>query len=120
MTTEDDLTELYLVARFSIQRGKLDAFRELAGLCMDSTRNKDSGTLQYDWFFNGDQTECIVLERYRDSNAILEHATNLGHLLEDISAIGDPVFEIYGNPSEELLDATGELPIRVFKPFQSL
>lgn len=120
MTTEDALTELYLIARFSIQQGKLDAFRELARLCMESTREKDSGTLQYEWYFNGDETECVVLERYRDSSAILEHATNLGQLLADISAIGSPVFEIYGDPSEELLEATAELPIRVFRPFQSL
>lgn len=119
-TTEDALTELYLIARFSIRPGKLDAFRELARLCMESTRKKDSGTFQYDWFFNDDQTECVVLERYRDSSAILEHAKNLGQLLADISAVGNPVFEIYGDPTQELLEATSELPIRVFRPFQSL
>jgi quinol monooxygenase YgiN len=114
------LSELYLIARFSIQPGKLDPFLDLARQCMNSTREKDSGTLQYDWFFDGDRAECIVLERYLDSSAILEHAANLGDLLADISAIGDPVFEIYGDPTDELVEATAALPFKFFRPFQSL
>jgi quinol monooxygenase YgiN len=120
MPEEALLSELYLIARFSIQPGKLDVFRDLASQCMDSTRKKDAGTLQYDWFFNDDRTECIVLERYLDSNAILEHAANLGDLLADISSIGDPVFEIYGHPTDELIEATSALPFKFFRPFQSL
>jgi quinol monooxygenase YgiN len=41
-------------------------------------RTKDTGTLQYDIYFNDDQSECIVLERFRDSEALIEHAANLG------------------------------------------
>jgi quinol monooxygenase YgiN len=114
------LSELHLIARFSIQPGKLDAFLDLARQCMDSTREKDTGTLQYDWFLDGDRTECIVLERYVDSNAILEHAANLGDLLADISAVGEPIFEIHGDPTDELVEATSALPFKFFRPFQSL
>ncbi len=39
---------------------------------MKSVREEDNGTLQYDWFFNEDHTECVVRERYRDSEAILQ------------------------------------------------
>ena len=31
-----------------------------AASAMQSVREKDSGTLQYDWFFNNDETECVV------------------------------------------------------------
>ena len=36
-------------------------------------RTKDTGTLQYELCFNSENTECLVLERYRDSQALIEH-----------------------------------------------
>jgi quinol monooxygenase YgiN len=45
---------------------------------MEIVRTKDTGTLQYEIYFNDDQSECIVLERYRDSEALIEHLANLG------------------------------------------
>lgn len=114
------MRELQLTSRFSIHDGKLDAFKKLAALCMESTREKDSGTLQYDWFFNADGTECVLRERYRDSGAVLEHAANLGDLMPGIMGVSDPDIEIYGNPSTELLEAIAGLKPRVYEAFQSL
>jgi quinol monooxygenase YgiN len=39
---------------------------------------KDTGTLQYLSYSNDDQPECVVLERYKDSHALIEHAAHLG------------------------------------------
>jgi hypothetical protein len=38
----------------------------LAARCMEIVRTKDTGTLQYDIYFNDDQSECIVHERYTE------------------------------------------------------
>ena len=51
---------------------------------MEIVRNKDTGTLQFEISFNDDQSECIVLERYRDSQALIEHAEHFGDLSEAI------------------------------------
>jgi hypothetical protein len=47
---------------------------------MEIVRAKDTGTLQYEIYFSNDESECIVVERYQDSEALLEHAANLGEL----------------------------------------
>ena len=72
------MSELQVTVRLTIHDGKLSEFKEVAAQLMQSVRENDSGTLQYDWFFNADQTECVVRERYRDSEAVLEHVANLG------------------------------------------
>jgi quinol monooxygenase YgiN len=46
---------------------------------MEIVRAKDTGTLQYEIYFSDDQSECIVLERYRDSQALIEHARTLAN-----------------------------------------
>jgi quinol monooxygenase YgiN len=37
---------------------------------------KDSGTLQYEIFFNEDESEAVVFGRYRDANAAIEHSAS--------------------------------------------
>jgi len=114
------LSELGLVARFKIHDGEHERFRDLAKKCLVTTREKDTGTLQYDWYFSTDGNRCVVQELYRDSAAIMEHATNLAALIAEMGTIADPEFEIYGVPSEELVGMLAALPLTVFAPFQSL
>jgi quinol monooxygenase YgiN len=71
------VSELQGIARFKFHEGKLEEFKRLSAQCMEIVRTKDTGTLQYDIYFNDDQSECIVLERYRDSEALIEHAAHL-------------------------------------------
>jgi len=40
--------------------------------CAELVRTNDTGTLQYEMYFNRDNTECLVFERYRDSQALLD------------------------------------------------
>ncbi len=68
------MSELQGIARFKFHEGKLEEFKRLADQCMEIVRTKDTGTLQYDVYFNDDQSECIVHERYRDSEALIQHA----------------------------------------------
>jgi quinol monooxygenase YgiN len=46
------MSELQVTARLKIHDGKLEEFSRVAVECMESVRTKDSGTLQYDWFFS--------------------------------------------------------------------
>jgi hypothetical protein len=82
---------------------------------------KDTGTLQYDMYFNDDQSECIVLERFRDSEALIEHAAHLGDLTEVILATGSVSGELLGEPNAELRAklAGSEVPV-LFTPYQSM
>jgi hypothetical protein len=87
---------------------------------MEIVRAKDTGTLQYDIYFNDDQSECIVLERYRDSEALIEHAAHLGNLGEAILATGSVSGELLGEPNAELAAQLADSPVRLFTPFLSM
>ena len=80
------MSELQGIARFKFDDGKLEEFQTLAAQCVEIVRTKDTGTLQYETYFNDDQSECIVLERYKDSEALIQHAANVGDLMEAILA----------------------------------
>jgi quinol monooxygenase YgiN len=55
------------IGRFKFRGDKLEEFKHLSAQAMEIVRAKDTGTLQYEVYFSEDQSECIVLERYRDS-----------------------------------------------------
>jgi quinol monooxygenase YgiN len=117
------MSELQGIARFKIHEGKLDEFKRLSAQAREIVRTKDAGTLQYDIYFNDDESECIVLERFRDSEALIEHAANLGDdFMEAILATVSVVHgELLGEPSAELRAklADSELP-HLFTPYQSM
>ena len=114
------MSELQGTGRFKFHEGELEKFKCLAAQCMEIVRAKDTGTLQYDIYFNDDQSECIVLERYRDSEALIEHAGHLGDLGQAILATGWVSGELLGEPSAELKAMMAGSGVRLFTPYQSM
>ena len=103
-------------ALFKINEGQLEAFKRIVSQFISAVKEKDKGTLMYDWYLNEDTMECSVLEDYADSNAALEHVSNVGDLLQKLSVLGEMSIELYGSPNEELTKALEGLDARVF-PF---
>jgi quinol monooxygenase YgiN len=112
--------ELLGIARFKFREGKREEYLRLSEQAREIVRTKDSGTLAYDLYLNGDQSECMFIERYRDSEAAIEHAANLGHLfaavLDTVSVVHG---EILGEPSPELRAklAGSDVPV-LFTPYR--
>jgi quinol monooxygenase YgiN len=113
------VSELQGIARCKFHEGGLEEFKRLAAQAMEIVRNKDTGTLQFEISFNDDQSECIVLERYRDSQALIEHAEHFGDLSEAIIRTGSFAGELIGEPSAELKTRLAGGPIRLFTPYLS-
>lgn len=116
------MTELLGIARFKLNEGKREEYKRLSAQAMEIVRTKEPGTLQYDTYFNDDQSECIVIERYRDSEAAMEHAANLADISAAVLAMVSVVHgELLGEPSEELRAklANSEVP-QLFTPYESM
>lgn len=114
------MNHLQVTARFKIHDGKLEEFKDMSVQCLTAVKEKDKHTLQYDWFINKEETECVVRERYEDSNAIFEHLGSLGDLFGKILQVSDFSLEIYGDPSQELINATANLNPKIFSFYQGL
>ena len=116
------MSELMGIARFKFNEGKREEFERLSAQAMEIVRTEDTGTLLYDTYFNDDRSECIVIERFKDSQALIEHAEHIGGLSDEILAIVSVEHgELLGEPSAELraVLAGGEYP-HVFTPYSSM
>jgi quinol monooxygenase YgiN len=116
------MSELLGIARFKFHEGKRDEYLRLSHQAAELVRAKEPGTLAYDLYLNGDQSECMFIERYRDSDAAMEHAANLGHMFDAVLATVSVVHgELLGEPSPELRArlAGSEVPA-LFTPYSSM
>lgn len=114
------MNEIQGIARLKIHDGKLEEFKRVSAQCMEVVKTKDSGTLQYELYFNQDQTECLVLERYRNSQALMEHLKNIGGLMDAMLETCTASGEVCGNATPELAKQLEGSPVRLFTPYQSL
>ena len=118
------MSKIQVSAKFRIPKGMLEEFKEYAAECLKQVKEKESETLQYDWFLNSDRTECEIREMYQSSEAILRHQSNIREPLQELfKKFGSPSsLVIYGDPSTELLQyakASG-IEIKIFTLLQGL
>ena len=62
------------------------------------SRPSDTGTLQYELYMSSDNTECVVFERYRDSQALLDHFDHMGETMAAIFETCTGSGEVCGRP----------------------
>jgi hypothetical protein len=118
-TGEDLVEQIQITATFpNIAPGDLAEFKGLAadGLAI---AEGEAWVLQYDWFFNDDETKCIVRETYENSDAVLAHGANIGELLGKMAALGGGLLmDCFGPASPELVEATAVLQPNLYSFFQ--
>jgi quinol monooxygenase YgiN len=114
------VSELLGIARFKFHEGKVEEYKRLNSQAMEIVRTKDTGTLQYEIYLNEDQSEAVVIERYRDSQALIEHGEHLGDLSAAILATADVEGEVLGEASAELKAKLANTPVRLLAPYKSL
>jgi quinol monooxygenase YgiN len=114
------MSEIRGIGRIKLHEGKLEAFMRLGAQIMEIVRTQDTGTLQFEIDFNEDQSECIVLERYKDFDAFMEHGAHLGDLAAAISTMGSVTSVFRGEPTAELKEVFAGGGVPLFTPYLSL
>ena len=111
------MSNLQSSALFKIHTGKLNEFKALAREAMAIVKENEKDTLQYDWFFSEDFSECVVKEKFTDSTAAFTHMGNVGELFGKVLQISDLSLEVYGDPSPELRKALSDMKVKLFFPY---
>jgi len=61
-------------------------------------------------------TQALVFERYRDSDAGLQHSRNIASLSKELTKVCDMSGQVWGNPSAELRQMLEEAKVEIFTP----
>jgi quinol monooxygenase YgiN len=113
--------ELLGIARFQFHPSKVEEYKRLCAQAMDIVRAKErGGTLEYAIYFNEDESEAVVIERFASSEALLEHGANMSEISPAVLATATVEGELLGEPNAEIrANLTGPEP-QLFTPYLSL
>jgi len=114
------MKEIKAKALFKIKEGKLGEFKELIPQFISAVKEKDPGTIIYEWYLDEERMECVVLESYADSDAVMAHVANVGGLLQKSAEFGDLTLEVFGNPSNELLKVFESIGASIYPYFSGI
>jgi quinol monooxygenase YgiN len=108
---------LYLIFQANIREGQYAALLEVSKKLIAQTE-QEKGAPLYEWFVSEDKKVVHVIERYADSDALLEHMSNFSKSngAELMQAVQDARIQIYGNPTPELKAIAAEQGIALFAP----
>lgn len=111
ITGGNTMNQLDVIARMQVRKGKLDGFKKQAAEIIRQVKEKDTGTLRYDWFLSSDETECEILEAYVSSDAWIEHRKNIGEALDVLFSeyADNHNVLVFGEPSPELFEMGNRL-----------
>jgi len=114
------MSELVGVARFRFHPGQVEEYKRLARAAMEIVRAKEPGTLEYSIYFNADESAAVVIERFRDSEALLEHGRNMAGIGANVLTTGTVEGELLGDVNAEIEAnlAQGEQP-KHYRPWLS-
>ena len=109
------MSQFEVRAQLKVRDGQLEGFKRQAAEMMRLTKEKDTGTLAYDWFLSNDGTECEVREAYVDADALVEHAFHVREARDALFAefAYDHKMAFYGDPSPRLLELVNKIGVNV-------
>ena len=114
------MEEIKGIARVKFHPGKVEEWKRLSAEAMEIVRTRDKGTIQYEIFFNEDETEAIVFERYRDAEAALEHFANISHLMGPIMATASVTGVVLGTPNAVIRKNLSKGGPKLFTPWMTM
>ena len=109
------MSQFEVRARIRVRDGQLEGFQRQAAEMMRQTREKDTGTIAYDWFLSDDGTQCEVREAYVDPDALVEHAFHVREardVMFEQFAYDHKMF-FYGETSPRLDELTQKIGVDV-------
>ncbi|HZA48049.1 MAG TPA: antibiotic biosynthesis monooxygenase [Nitrososphaera sp.] len=97
--------QIHFRAEFTIQEGKIEEYKKLVQDMSRAVEANEPDTINYQFYLNRAETKCIVYETYANSEAVFAHINSVASQtilpkIFNVSRIS--IFEVYGNPSEEL------------------
>ncbi len=112
------MSKVFYIVEFTINEGKVDAFKNLAHGFISEVEATESGTLGYQWYLAEDGSRCLIQETFESSEALLVHLANVGPNLPallEIAPLGR--LEVFGEVSDTARRALATLGAQHFSNF---
>ena len=111
---------IQIIATFTaIAPENMALFKETVSKATELAASEE-GTLEYSYYLNGDETQCLMIEKYASPQALMAHMGNVGHLMRPLFGSGGNVdVNVLGYAPEALIEATKHFQPTMYSLFAS-
>jgi quinol monooxygenase YgiN len=112
--------KIHFRAEFTIAEGKTEEYKKLVQEMSKIVEANEPDTINYQFYFNTDETKCIVHEGYSNSEAVFAHMAGIASktILPKIFMVSRiSKFEVYGTPGKEIQNAIKSFDPEIYNPF---
>jgi quinol monooxygenase YgiN len=67
-----------------VHEGRVEEFKRLCAELIEIVRADDGATPRFAFYLSDDESECVIYERYRDSEAVIDHGAHVGDIMPAI------------------------------------
>jgi quinol monooxygenase YgiN len=115
-----DNDNVHFRAEVTIEEGKVEEYKKLVQDMSRAVKANEPDTINYQFYLNKAETECVVWETYANSEAVFAHINGVAsqtilpkiHSVSKISRL-----DVYGNPSVELQKALRSIGPQTYNLF---
>jgi quinol monooxygenase YgiN len=101
--------EIFWVFTLKVQPDQFDQLKPLVTEIV-AAGEKDPGVLEYDWNISADHNTLVVVERYADSKALVQHGGHFHPFAKRFFALATPTsLVVFGAPDAEAKKAIAGL-----------
>lgn len=96
------------IAWMTVPEAERARFAQLAGQAVDLVARNEPDTIAYEWFIDDAGTDAIVIDIYRDVDALPKHSANAGPTMAQIFAFVGLTLNTFGGVPEPVQKAMAE------------
>jgi quinol monooxygenase YgiN len=114
-----DNNNVHFRAEVTIEEGKVEEYKKLVQDMSRAVEANEPDTINYQFYLNKAETECIVWETYASSEAVFAHINGIASQTILLRFIMSKIsrLDVYGNPGEELQKALRSIGPQTYNLF---
>ena len=110
------MSKLYIVFKMTLNAGEEESFKDYVRQLEQLVKDKCPQSIGYEWFLNEEETQCVAVETFADSDALLFHADTVLELaMKLFSTCEIQEVNLLGNPSDAVIERTSAYGAKVHR-----
>jgi quinol monooxygenase YgiN len=110
------MSKVYIFFKMKLNLGQEQDFKSYVRQLEQLVKEKCPRTLGYEWFLNEDETQCLAVETFVDSDALMFHADTVNDLaMKLFSTCEIQEVNLLGDPSEAVIARTSAYGAKVHR-----
>lgn len=102
--------QVFWVFTLRVQPDQFDQVKPLVTEIVAAVAKGEPGALEYEWNISEDRTTLVVIERYADSQAVVQHGKDFGPFAQRFFALAKPTsLVVFGAPDADAKKAIAGL-----------